>query len=41
MNELFILKDIASNEQIFIGSWNECETLRKMIGEDSLERIKL
>lgn len=41
MNELFILKDIMSNEQIFIGSWNECEMLRKMIGEDGLESIEL
>lgn len=37
MNELFILKDILSEEQIFIGSWNECVSLRKLIGEESLE----
>lgn len=41
MNELFILRDIMSQERIFIGSENECETLRQMIGVESVERIQL
>lgn len=37
MKDLFILKDVKSGEEIFIGTLNSCKTLQSMMAWDGVK----